>query len=59
MECAYYKHPSWKEKIQILETQSELAEEALKSWKEKKKADVQSNPGDFIDEANKEGYNER
>ena len=43
-----------KEKIQILEAQSELSEEALKSWKEKKKEGVRNNPDDFIDEDNKE-----
>jgi len=43
-----------KEKIQILEAQSELGEEALKSWKERKKEEVRNNPGDFIDEDNKE-----
>ncbi len=39
-----------KEKIQILEAQSQLSEEALKSWKEKKKDEVSQNPGDYINE---------
>jgi hypothetical protein len=39
-----------KEKIQILEAQSQLSEEALKSWKEKKKDDVRQNPEDYINE---------
>lgn len=43
-----------KEKIQILEAQSELGEEALKNWKERKKEEVRNNPADFIDEDNKE-----
>lgn len=42
-----------KEKIQILEAQSELSEEALRSWKEKKKEDIANNPDGFIDEDNK------
>lgn len=43
-----------KEKIQILEAQSEISEEALKSWKERKKDEVRNNPNDFINEENKE-----
>jgi Domain of unknown function (DUF4407) len=39
-----------KEKIQALEAQSELSEEALKSWKEKKKDAVKQNPEDYITE---------
>lgn len=39
-----------KEKIQILEAQSQLSEEALKSWKEKKKDEMRQNPGDYITE---------
>jgi Domain of unknown function (DUF4407) len=39
-----------KEKIQILEAQSQLSEEALKSWKEKKKDEVRQNPEDYINE---------
>lgn len=37
-----------KEKIQVLEAQSALSEEALNSWKEKKKSEVKQNPGDYI-----------
>lgn len=43
-----------KEKIHILEAQSELSEVALKGWKEKRKQDVQDNPADFIDEEKQE-----
>lgn len=39
-----------KEKIRILESQSQLSEEALKSWTEKKKDEVRQNPGDYINE---------
>jgi hypothetical protein len=41
-----------KEKIQALEAQSELSEEALKAWKEKKKVEVKSNPDEYISEVN-------
>ncbi len=43
-----------KEKIHILEAQSELSEEALKGWKEKRKQEVHDNPDDFIDEEKQE-----
>ena len=43
-----------KEKVQVLEAQSELSEEALRSWKDMKKEDVRNNPGDFINEEQKE-----
>lgn len=39
-----------KEKIQILEAQSELSEEALKNWKDKKVDEIRNNPDDFISE---------
>ncbi|SJZ62747.1 DUF4407 domain-containing protein [Sediminibacterium ginsengisoli] len=39
-----------KEKIQILETQSELSATAIHSWKEKKKEDIAGNPENFIKE---------
>lgn len=39
-----------KEKIQALESQSELSEAALQSWKEKKKKDIRQNPDDYITE---------
>lgn len=41
-----------KEKIHILESQSELSGEALRSWKEKKKVDINENPGNYISESN-------
>lgn len=43
-----------KEKVKILETQSELASEAIEGWKEKKKQEVKENPSDFINEENKD-----
>jgi hypothetical protein len=39
-----------KEKIAILESQSELSDQAIKSWKEKKMADVKINPEEYIAE---------
>jgi hypothetical protein len=39
-----------KERIQLLETQSALSEEAIRSWKEQKINEVRSNPADYIKE---------
>lgn len=39
-----------KEKIQLLEVQSKLKEEALRSWQDKKTEDVKQNPGEYINE---------
>jgi hypothetical protein len=39
-----------KEKIRILETQSELSEAAINGWKKKKHNDITSNPSEFIKE---------
>jgi hypothetical protein len=39
-----------KEKIAILESQSQLSDQAIKSWKEKKMADVKINPEEYIAE---------
>jgi hypothetical protein len=41
-----------KEKIKLLESQSQLSEQAIESWKKKKMADVSSNPEEFIVEQN-------
>lgn len=41
-----------KEKIKILEAQSEITDEALNKWKEKKKQVVGDNPGEYIKEEN-------
>jgi hypothetical protein len=41
-----------KEKIRILETQSELSAAAIDSWKEKKKEDIAKDPESFIKEEN-------
>lgn len=41
-----------KEKVHLLESQSELSGEALRSWKEKKKTDINQNPEDYISEKN-------
>jgi hypothetical protein len=43
-----------KEKIQALEAQSELSEEALKNWKERKKEDIKQNPDNYVNEDNPE-----
>jgi hypothetical protein len=39
-----------KEKIKLLETQTELSTSALEEWKQQKLADIKKNPGDFIAE---------
>jgi len=39
-----------KEKIQLLETQSELSQKAIESWKVKKIEDIAANPGQYINE---------
>ena len=39
-----------KEKIKILETQSELSDAAVEGWKNKKKEDIRQNPDNFIKE---------
>lgn len=39
-----------KEKIRILETQSELSEQAINSWKKKKMSDIDANPEDYLSE---------
>ncbi|MBO9657418.1 MAG: DUF4407 domain-containing protein [Chitinophagaceae bacterium] len=39
-----------KEKIQLLEAQSELSQEAIESWKEKKKYDIHQDPDSYIKE---------
>jgi len=41
-----------KEKVKILESQSQLSEEAIESWKKKKMEQVSSSPGDYISEEN-------
>jgi hypothetical protein len=41
-----------KEKIVILESQSELSERAIKAWKEKKAEEIKSNPDDYVSEEN-------
>lgn len=41
-----------REKVHLLETQSQLSEEALRSWKDKKMKDAGQNPEDFITEEN-------
>lgn len=40
-----------KEKIALLETQSQLSDEALMRWKEKKKEDIRENPDLFVNES--------
>jgi hypothetical protein len=47
-----------KEKIQVLESQSELSDQALKSWKEKKMDDVKARPEQYITEQNTQGNHE-
>jgi hypothetical protein len=42
-----------KEKLLILESQSELSAQAIKSWKEKKMDDVIKNPDEYVAEENK------
>ncbi|MEJ0105522.1 MAG: DUF4407 domain-containing protein [Bacteroidota bacterium] len=44
-----------KEKIQVLESQSELSDQALKSWKEKKMEDVKAKPEQYVSEQNLPG----
>ncbi|MDF2380972.1 DUF4407 domain-containing protein [Nostoc ellipsosporum NOK] len=39
-----------KEKIRMLEVQSQLSEQALNAWAEKKQADIRSNPESFVRE---------
>jgi hypothetical protein len=39
-----------KEKIRILETQSELSEQTINSWKKKKMSDIDANPEDYLSE---------
>jgi hypothetical protein len=39
-----------KEKVKLLETQSELSDHAMEEWKKKKKTDIEKNPDDFIAE---------
>lgn len=39
-----------KEKIQVLQSQSDISEQAIKSWKDKKILDVAANPGNYITE---------
>lgn len=41
-----------KEKIRILETQSELSAAAIDGWKEKKKDDIENDPSQFVKEEN-------
>lgn len=43
-----------KERIQLLEAQSALSEEAVKAWREKKMEEVKNNPGDYVQEENKQ-----
>ena len=43
-----------KEKVALLETQSELSETALERWKEKKKESIRDNPELFVNEGQKE-----
>jgi hypothetical protein len=44
-----------KEKIALLEAQSQLSETALERWKEKKKESIRDNPDLFVNEDNKQG----
>jgi hypothetical protein len=37
-----------KEKIQILQSQSDISEQAIKSWKDKKMQDVAANPQSYV-----------
>ena len=37
-----------KEKIQILQSQSDISEQAIKSWKDKKMQDVAANPENYV-----------
>lgn len=39
-----------KEKIKLLETQSELSERAINTWKDKKMNNIDTNPGDYLSE---------
>ncbi|WP_315825063.1 hypothetical protein [Paraflavitalea speifideaquila] len=39
-----------KEKIKLLETQSQLSDTALEQWKEKKKEHIRENPDQFVNE---------
>jgi TM2 domain-containing membrane protein YozV/uncharacterized coiled-coil protein SlyX len=39
-----------KEKIALLETQSQLSDTALEQWREKKKEHIRENPGQFVNE---------
>jgi hypothetical protein len=41
-----------KEKLLILEAQSELSDKALRAWKEKKVEEVIKNPGEYVSEEN-------
>ena len=43
-----------KERIHLLETQSVLSEEAIKSWKDSKINEVREDPGSFVKEEKKE-----
>ncbi|MEZ5018412.1 MAG: DUF4407 domain-containing protein [Flavipsychrobacter sp.] len=40
-----------KEKIKLLESQSEISDKAINEWKDKKLKDVSQNPDDYINEA--------
>lgn len=40
-----------KEKIKLLETQSELSHTAIETWKEQKLESIKNNPGEFVKEA--------
>lgn len=42
-----------KERIQLLEAQGALSEEAVKAWREKKMEEVKNNPGNFVQEENR------
>jgi len=41
-----------KEKIQILQSQSDISEQAIKSWKDKKMQDVAANPENYVTDTN-------
>src|SRR5882724_891671 len=47
-----------KEKVKLLEAQSQLAGEAIEGWKEIKRKDIAQNPSDYVMEENKQTPNE-
>jgi hypothetical protein len=41
-----------KEKIQILQSQSDISEQAIKSWRDKKMQEVAANPENYVTDTN-------